>query len=860
MKVLAHLAAVTAIAPRLSEDWTTPTLTGTCVVLHGHFYQPPRENPWLETIEPQPSAAPFHDWNERIYWECYRPNAFARLVDSEGQILEIVNNFAYLSFNIGPTLMGWLERYDPEVYRRIQQGDRLSRQRLGFGNAIAQNYNHIILPLANEQDKITQIHWGIEDFRRHFGRAPEGMWLAETAVDSATLMALVDAGIRFTILAPTQAARCRPIPRPDLPRPGWQDVSDSSIDPTQPYRCYLPEGRWIDLFFYDGPISRDLSFGGLLHNAEQLGDRLTDLLRVGETQVLCVAADGETFGHHKPGAEKGLAYAFRRTFPARGWQMTNFAHYLHHHPPTWEVELKPTTAWSCAHGVDRWQRDCGCGREGNTQQQWRQPLRQSLNALRDELAQIFERWGSPLLKDVWQARNDYIQLLGEPPLPGSLHEAAGAGRIAHFLEQHQRRPLQPLEQIDALRLLEMQRQSLLMFTSCGWFFEELSRPEGVQIQRYAARAMELATAVSGRQLEAAFLDQLSTAPTNVALFSDGASVYDRLVRPGQVSLSHVAAFAAMRQGLSRHLYPESSRSTAVPSQIYACTLHWSETRWRRIGNLSVLLGQIGVIWNRTQEGQTFNYVVAYLGQNDIQAWLLPSGHTAEWQATQHRLLEESLGGAPTRVILEISRCLPAAELIGLADLLPEERQILLRQLSQATLERLNDLYAQIYRDNTALLSAFHDHGWTAPRELQAAAEITLAQRLTTLLSRLESLEGGDRPTLIDELNALAAEAEALHCRLNTTEARDRLERLQRRTLQRWLAPEPDIEPEHRPCLEDLMLLIRLGRQLELHPRPDRLQEWLLAHPETVASLSEGDRQRLLQALGLTGQSLESTVN
>jgi alpha-amylase/alpha-mannosidase (GH57 family) len=849
---------VTVLTPRLvPEGWMPPTLNGTCVVLHGHFYQPPRENPWLETIEPQPSAAPFHDWNERIYWECYRPNAFARLVDSEGQILEIVNNFAHLSFNIGPTLMGWLERYDPEVYHRIQQGDRLSRARLGFGNAIAQNYNHIILPLANERDKITQIHWGIEDFRRHFGRAPEGMWLAETAVDSATLMALVDAGIRFSILAPTQAARCRPIPRPDQARPDWFEVSDNTIDPTQPYRCFLPEGRWIDLFFYDGPISRDLSFGGLLHNAEQLGDRLTDLIRPGATQVICVAADGETFGHHKPGAEKGLAYAFRRTFPQRGWQMTNFAHYLHHHPPQWEVELKPTTAWSCAHGVDRWQRDCGCGREDNTQQQWRQPLRESLNGLRDELAAIFERWGSPLFKEVWQARNDYIQLIGEPMTsPSAAHDPAGASKIAHFLEAHQSRSLQPLEQIDALRLLEMQRQSLLMFTSCGWFFEELSRPEGVQILRYAARAIELAAAVSGRQLETGFLDQLRPARSNVALFSDGAAVYDQLVRPGQVSLNHVAAFAAMRQGLSRHLYSESNRSTALPSQIYACSLHWSEIRWRRIGNLSLMLGQLGVVWNRTQEGQTLNYVVAYLGQNDIQAWLLPTGHAAEWTATQHRLLEESLGGAPTRVILEISRCLPAAELIGLADLLPEERQILLRQLSQATLERLNDVYAQIYRDNTVLISAFHDHGWTAPRELQAAAEITLAQRLTNLLQQFEAQDSTDRPTLMAELSDLAAEAEALHCRLNTGEARDRLERLQRRTLQHLLDRVEGSDPAPGMALDELQLLLRLGWQLELHPRPDRLQELLLTHPQALAPLAEGDRRWLLHALGMTEQSLE----
>ena len=348
--------------------------TGVYVTVHGHFYQPPRENPYLDAIERQPSAAPFHDWNERIHWECYRPNAFARVFNDQGEIVEIVNNYEYFSFNMGPTLMSWLERYDFEVYQRILEADIKSCQRLhGHGNAIAQVYNHIIMPLANERDKYTQIRWGKEDFRSRFGRDPEGMWLAETGVDYATLEALVAEGIRFIILAPSQAQRCRPLPTEHDPHPEWLEVGGSQIDPTRPYRCYL-EGSsgtdshsrpYIDIFFYDGPISRDMGFSDVVYNSSHFAGRIGSAVRGDHrpAQLISVATDGETFGHHKKGTEKTLAYAFIGEFPKHGWTVTNFAHYLSLNTPTWEAEIKPATAWSCAHGVDRWQDDCGCGGE-----------------------------------------------------------------------------------------------------------------------------------------------------------------------------------------------------------------------------------------------------------------------------------------------------------------------------------------------------------------------------------------------------------------------------------------------------------------------------------------------------------------
>ncbi|MGB3267699.1 MAG: glycoside hydrolase, partial [Microcoleus sp.] len=422
-KTQSDLFPVSAPGVTAPSQSSTATATGVCVTVHGHFYQPPRENPYLDAIERQASASPAHDWNERIDIECYRPNAFARILNDRGEVAGIVNNYEYMSFNIGPTLMSWLERYDPEVYQRILEADRKSCQRLsGHGNAIAQVYNHIIMPLANERDKHTQIRWGIADFRSRFDRDPEGMWLAETAVDYATLEVLVAQGIRFIVLAPSQAERCRPLigqnQAAETETDGeWHEVGGGQIDPTRPYRCYLkpelrlmadhqlsplssyylgrgqgqespaptPNTPYIDIFFYDGPISRDMGFNDVLSSSHHLAGRLGQAVRGDHrpAQLISVATDGETFGHHKNSTEKCLAYAFTEEFPQRGWTVTNFADYLSQNPSTWEVELKPVTAWSCSHGVDRWQDDCGCGGGGGWHLLWRKPLRDTLNWLRD---------------------------------------------------------------------------------------------------------------------------------------------------------------------------------------------------------------------------------------------------------------------------------------------------------------------------------------------------------------------------------------------------------------------------------------------------------------------------------------------
>ncbi|HLO50308.1 MAG TPA: DUF3536 domain-containing protein [Kamptonema sp.] len=809
------------------------TATGVYVAVHGHFYQPPRENPYLDAIERQPGAAPFHDWNERIHHECYRPNAFARILNDRGELVGIVNNYEYLSFNIGATLMSWLERYDREVYERILEGDRKSCERLGKGNAIAQVYNHIIMPLANERDKHTQIRWGIADFRSRFHRDPEGMWLAETAVDYATLEALVAQGIRFIVLAPSQAERCRPLPNADDPNPEWHEVGGSQIDPTRPYRCYLkpslsatetlstqhfsrrtrsksqipsPNAPYIDIFFYDGPISRDMGFSDVLSNSHHFAGRLGQAVRGDHrpAQLIAVATDGETFGHHKGGTEKCLAYSFTEEFPRRNWTVTNFAHYLSINPPSWEVELKPVTAWSCAHGVDRWQEDCGCGGGGEWNQKWRRPLRDSLNWLRDRLIPIYEGAGRKFFTDVWAARDEYIEVLRD----------RSVANVNSFLSKHCDRELDATERVDALRLLEMQRHALLMFTSCGWFFEEISRPEGVQILRYAARALELAADISGIHLEAEFVQRLALSPSNVEFFKTGAQVYRHLVVTAQISLEQVAAHYAISS-----LFTTFARE----QQVYCYQAQQLDYQMQRMGSLSLAVGQVQLTSEITQETQVFVFAVFHLGGWDFHCCIQPFGGRKSYTLLKERLFGVLQEASAAQAILEMVR-LFGDQSFSLRDLFAEERHRIMGLLSQETLTRLDQLYSQVYRDNYGVMMAFHRDELTVPAELRVAAEVALGHRCLTAAKALvaDNLEGDLGLATLAQLEAIAAEANQLRCQVNIPEVRQILERLLLRSLDAMLKEENTATIEAQ--IDFIERLIALGNKLNLGLSLDRVQE------------------------------------
>ena len=508
-------------------------LTMPALIIHGHFYQPPRENPWTGIVEQEPSAAPFHDWNERIHAECYRANAFASINDPSKSEERIVNNYANVSFNFGPTLLNWLEQNHRDTYNRIVEADRESAlQHRGHGNAIAQAYGHAILPLCNQNDLRTQIRWGLADFRYRFGREAESLWLPETACNDAVLAALIEEGLRFVILAPHQAARARTTS--DSGRRGlssnpsaWHDINETTLVNSIPYRYFHRDhdDKSIDVFFYDGRTSRAIAFEKLLRSSRELVNALAT--SVNGQEMINVATDGETYGHHFKFGDLCLAYALELEAPARGFQIKNYGEYLDTHPPKSAVEIDngsdgEGTSWSCPHGVGRWIRDCGChtGGEAGWNQQWRKPLRRALDYLRDENLRHFEATRGTLFTDPWASRDESIALVLDPQ-----HSRE------QFLFKQAGRRLSPDEQWRALTYLELQRMLLLTYTSCGWFFNDVSGIETIQILKYAVRAIDLMEQLDLPPVRERFLELLAEAKSNRVEMGTGADIYRRFVEP-----------------------------------------------------------------------------------------------------------------------------------------------------------------------------------------------------------------------------------------------------------------------------------------------------------------------------------------
>jgi alpha-amylase/alpha-mannosidase (GH57 family) len=491
----------------------------TALIIHGHFYQPPRENPWTGEVQRELSAAPYHDWNERIHDECYGPNAYARI---EGNEVILINNYEHISFNFGPTLLSWLERHHPQTYERVLAADRGSAaKRGGHGNAIAQAYGHAILPLCNDRDQLTQVVWGLADFRYRFGRDAESLWLPETAANDATLSLLIDQGLRYVILAPEQASRIRG------DSDAWVDLASGGVDTTQAYRYMHHDGsgRSLAVFFYNGPLARAIAFERALASSRTLVDRFMQVAQTGT--LVNVATDGETYGHHFKFGDLCLAHALEIEAKEAGFWITNYGEYLEHHPPEFEVEVNngpegEGTSWSCAHGVGRWSRDCGChtGGEAGWNQGWRGPLRAALDFLRDNTAGYFESLGTELLRDPWAARNAYIQVVLDEGRSWKM-----------FLNEHASGPLSTAEEERVLTLLEIQRNALLMFTSCGWFFSDLAGIETIQIMKYAARVMELQELMGIPARRAEFLEMMAEARSNVPEKGNGAEIFSRFADP-----------------------------------------------------------------------------------------------------------------------------------------------------------------------------------------------------------------------------------------------------------------------------------------------------------------------------------------
>ncbi|NJN67806.1 MAG: malto-oligosyltrehalose synthase [Chloroflexaceae bacterium] len=687
--------------------------------IHGHFYQPPRENPWLEAVELQDSAYPYHDWNERITAECYEPNTGARILDSDGRIAQIVSNYARISFNFGPTLLRWMEQHEPAVYQAILLADREGQKRFsGHGTAIAQVYNHLIMPLANRRDKVTQVVWGIRDFAHRFERPPEGMWLAETAVDLETLDILAEHGIRFTILSPTQAARVRPMDGSS----DWQSVGEGIIDPTMPYLQHLPSGRMMALFFYDIPISRAVAFEGLLSSGDRFARRLLggfDNSRE-HPQLVHFATDGESYGHHHHRGEMALAYALHHIETNGLARLTCYGEFLELSPPTHEVEIIERTSWSCPHGVGRWYRDCGCntGSHPSWNQAWREPLRAALDWLRDTVTPYFEEHGARLFYDPWDTRNDYISVILDRSLDN----------VAPFLARHTTHGLDASEQVQALQLLELQRQLLLMYASCGWYFDDLSGIETVQVMKYAGRAIHLATMLSGNHFEAGFLDLLEQARSNLPDYRHGRHIYERWVRPAAVDLTNLGAHYAISSLSER--YP--ARTTVYCYEVETEDYHRFEP-----GLAKVVIGRARMTSMVTRNTEVLSFGVLHFGDHNVNAGVRPFPFDDE--ASYQALVEGAAQATAVGDIAEVVRLLDGyfhKLEYSAQSLFRDTQRSFLNQMLESTLADDEAIYRQLYERRTSLMQLLTSLSTPLPRTWHATAEFVLNSDLRRAVAEI----------------------------------------------------------------------------------------------------------------------------
>jgi alpha-amylase/alpha-mannosidase (GH57 family) len=704
------------------------------VCIHGHFYQPPRENPWLDEVELQEAAHPYHDWNERINVECYARNAFARILDGNEKIVDIVNNYSRMSFNYGPTLLSWLEQKAPDAYAAILEADHLSQKNFsGHGSAMAQVYNHIIMPLANTRDKRTQVIWGIKDFEYRFRRKPEGMWLAETAVDLETLDIMAEHDIKFTVLAPHQAKEVRPFGQGG----SWQNVQGQRVDPRCVYLCRLPSGRTINIFFYDGPLSQGVAFEGLLNNGEYFANRLTGGFNANDDlpQVVNIATDGESYGHHHKFGDMALAYCLHHIETHKSAELTIYAEFLEKFPAKYEVNIVENTSWSCSHGVERWRSNCGChtGGQGGWHQLWRQPLRDALDSLRDELVKIYQQNIDAFVSDGWMLRDRYIELILD----------RSEENVQKFIKKYISRPLNEEENIRLLKLLEMQYNALLMYTSCGWFFSDISGIESVQILKYAARAIQLAHEVTGIDLEESFIKLLEKAVSNVPEYKDGGHIYKSWVKPSVVDLLRVGAH-----------YAVSSLFEQYPSKLpmYCYTIKSEHYELKEAGRLRLALGYGWVHSNITREKAHICFTVLHLGDHNFIGgvdYFKPDAFEKMHKPLIDAFLESNV---PDMIVL-INQYFGARN-YSLWDLFKQEQENVLNHVLHSTIEDMEHSFRQIYGYHYPLMQIKNDSRLPLPRMLTTVVEFILNRDLVSILES-EEISIERMKTLVQEMKRWA---------------------------------------------------------------------------------------------------------
>ena len=770
--------------PRVATaDWCTIGIMEKYICIHGHFYQPPRMNPWLESLETQDSAYPYDNWNSRITAECYAPNAVARLLGTTGTIVDIVNNYSRISFNFGPTLLSWLKANNPWVHEALVLADQASQKRLGKGNALAQVYNHIIMPLATQRDKLTQIRWGIKDFEKRFARKPEGMWLSETAVDTPTLTALADEGILFTILAPEQAEHVRPLGGDE-----WQDVTGGKVDPKSPYLVNLPNGKTITVFFYDGPTSRGIAFEKLLSNGDLLSSRLTKLFdpKGPQAQLAHIATDGESYGHHHQFGEMALAYSLKELDDDPEYRLTNYAAFLATHPPLHEVRIRENSSWSCAHGIGRWKEDCGCAIDPQKgwNQKWRKPLREALDYLKSRLDEFFEQKGGELFKDPWAARDDYVEVMG-PKEP-----EAWSG----FLKRHLAAEPEADTALQAAKLLESQRWGLFMFTSCGWFFDDLAGLEPVQNLRFAARAMELAGELGAGSWEEPFLRILEQGSSNEALFGTGRDIWEKRVVKRRVTPARVVAHAALSSLHQDH---------GLAGGIYAYDIESPyQEKWDQ-GNFKVSWGRAKVTHRPVGEEAQYCYAVLHAGELDFRARVAPCSDNHDLTALA-REIKKPMGEEDAAGVENVFDRHLSGERFGLANLFLEGRRKLGRAaLDRATEENLKQA-KEMYRQSADVMIGLRQMDVPLPEIYLALAEAILTRDLIDQLK-----EPGERD-LSDAMIRVAQQVLALELKLDSPVLKLALAKAVARCLTEY---KPDKASEERLAWAGNLVI--LARTLEI---------------------------------------------
>ena len=759
------------------------------ICIHGHFYQPPRENPWLEAIEVQDSAYPYHDWNERILAQCYAPNTVSRILDGEGRIIELPNNYARISFNFGPTLLSWIEGKAPATYEAILAADRISQKNFsGHGSAMAQAYNHMIMPLACKRDKYTQVLWGIRDFEHRFGRSPEGMWLPETAVDLETLDIMAESGIRFTILSPYQAKEVR-----NLDQDSWTDVSGGRIDPTMAYEINLPSGRKINLFFYNAQVSQAVSFEHLLASGGSLVERLIGGFSNESTrpQLVNIATDGETYGHHQQYGDMALAFALEQIKSNGDTLLTNYWEFLEKYPPVSEVRIFENTAWSCVHGVERWWRDCGCNSGGHPgwNQAWRTPLRESLDWLRDTIAPLYELHAGRLLKDPWEARNDFISVVLD----------RSRENIDQFLMRHASRKLEDSEKVTVLKLLEIQRCAMLMYTSCGWFFDELSGIETVQVIQYAGRAILMGEETFGVALEHEFLEKLEQAKSNIREHRDGRVIYENFVKPAKIDLTRVAAHYAMSS-----IFEERTQG----DKIFCYSADREEFRLQQIGNAKLALGRVRITSEITREAARMTFAALYFPEHNLSTGVQVFEDEEQFGIMSREVAQSFSAGDFPETILRMDRYFGASK-YSLRSLFRDELRGVLKQILESSMESTRYTFRETYNHYATFMRFLIDLSIPMPEPLPCTAGFVLNLNL-----KLEF----QKPEMSPEaIHNIIKDAQDLHIELDYPG----LEYSFRKNIE-TLTHKLREDPDDIGKLKQLLVAVSLGKEM-----PFELNLWIV---------------------------------